>query len=497
MSGRVSRDATSRPRLAHFGNLATGGTFVACGLLVLLALRLGWIDIIPHHRELVAPDQPEPAGAPMSVELTAEKLSAAALHTTAAVVDAVQLTRPVPATITYDAGRKVPVHAPVGGVVVKVLAEPGQQVGLHQPLAELSSPEVGLARDEVLQHQADLELAKRQLAFSEQIATGVEKLLVQLRQKPMLEDLDESLANYTLGEYRETIVPAYSKFVLADRLVKSTNALEGGTLSKLLVEERRSNREVAAAQFAGACETASFRTAQELGQAKAAAEQAERHLAVAQQALANVLGPLTDMTPVTDRSRLSELVLLAPMAGRVEERSAVATLRVAAGAPLFTLADTSVLWVSAEIHERDWLALEVAMGGDIRVRIPALENAEFTARVRFVGSQIAENTRSVPLVAELPNVDGRLKPGVFAWALVPLELPRQAVVVPQGAIMRHENQALVFVPAGERTFRRVDVTLGIESRGMVEITSGLKAGDMVVDRGSFLLKSEMLLEREE
>jgi cobalt-zinc-cadmium efflux system membrane fusion protein len=313
----------------------------------------------------------------------------------------------------------------------------------------------------------------------------------------MLQDLDGWLTKHTLGAYREAIVPAYSKLVLAERLHKSTSALEGGTLSKSLVEERRSSREVAAAQFAAACETASFAALQEWGKAKATAEQAERHLAVAEQGLRNLLGPHSEMADVTSRARLSELVLLAPIAGRVEDHSAVSALRVAAGTPLFMLADTSVMWVSAEIHERDWSALEVAPGGDISVQIPALENAEFTANVRFVGSQVAADTRSVPLVADLPNADGRLKPGLFAWALVPLELPRQALVVPQGAIMRHENQPFVFVPAGERTFRRVDVALGIESRGRVEITAGLEPGNTVVDRGAFFLKSELLLERED
>jgi RND family efflux transporter MFP subunit len=496
MSARVSADATARPEVSHYANLALGSAIVACGLALLLALRLGWIDIIPSHSDVVVPDQNEPAGAPMKVQLTDEKLIAADLHTTAAILDSVQLTRPVPATITYDKARKVPIHAPVGGVVVKVLVEPGQQCDLHQPLAELSSPEVGMARDEVLQHQAELALAKQQQIYSEKIAQSVEELLAQLREKPMLQDLDEWLNKQTLGAYRETIVPAYSKLVQAERLVNSGNALVG-TLSKSLVEERRSNREVAAALFAAACENARFAAEQERGKAKAAAEQAERHLAVKEQALATLLGPHADVTGVISRTRLSELLLLAPIAGRVEEHSAVTALRVAAGAPLFMLADTSVMWVSAEIHERDWSALEVAPRGDIRVQIPALKNAEFTATVRFVGSQVAAETRSVPLVAELPNGDGRLKPGLFAWALAPLELPRQALIVPQGAIMRHENQPFVFVPAGERTFRRVDVALGIESRGRVEITAGLNAGDTVVDRGAIFLKSELLLEREE
>jgi RND family efflux transporter MFP subunit len=254
---------------------------------------------------------------------------------------------------------------------------------------------------------------------------------------------------------------------------------------------------VAAAQFSAACETARFSAAQERDKAQAAAEQADRLLAVSQQALANLLGPLADMTPVTDRQKLSELVLLAPIGGRVEERSAVAAARVAAGAPLFVLADTRALWVSAEIHERDWAALDVTPGGQIAIRVPALSETELAAKVRFVGGQVSAETRSVPLVAELPNEGGRLKPGLFAWALVPLEEPRQALVVPASAIVRNENQPFVFVPAGQRTFRRVDVAVGLESGDRVEILSGLQAGDAVVDRGAFFLKSELLLEREE
>jgi cobalt-zinc-cadmium efflux system membrane fusion protein len=117
--------------------------------------------------------------------------------------------------------------------------------------------------------------------------------------------------------------------------------------------------------------------------------------------------------------------------------------------------------------------------------------------VRYVGAQVAENTRSVPLVAELANVEGHLKPGMFVWVDVPLAQPKEALVVPTGAIVWHENQPFVFVPTGDGTFRRVDVEIGIITGDRVEITSGLKAGDTIVDRGAFFLKSELLLEREE
>lgn len=496
MNARVSFLTNAWPLVARYSNFLVGGLIVGGGLFLLLAMRLGWVDILPHDSE-VAEAAAEPAAAPTSVQLPAEKLAAADLHLTTVALAAVQESRPVPATITYDAARRVPVNSPVGGVVGKVLVDPGQLVAAQQPLAELSSPEIGLARDEVLRHQADLELAKRQLAFSEQIAKNVEELLAALGQRPKLEELEKTLDGRTLGDFREKVVGAYSKFLLAEQTVNSTDALQSGTLSKRLVEERRSSREVAAAQYSAACETTRFTAVQQRDMAKAAAEQAERLLAVAQQALANLLGPLADRTPVTDRERLSELVLLAPLAGRVEERSAVAAARVIAGAPLFILADTTTVWVSAEIHERDWAALDVAAGSEIRLRIPALNDAVVAAKVRYVGSQVGADTRSVPLVADLPNPDGRLKPGLFVWALVPLEKPRQALVVPAGAVMRHENQPFVFVPDGERTFRRVDVALGLETGEQIEVLSGLKAGDTVVDRGAFFLKSELLLEREE
>ena len=64
--------------------------------------------------------------APTSVTLPPEKFAAANLHTTIAALAPIQETRPVPATLTYDAARRVPVNAPVSGVVMKVLAEPGR-----------------------------------------------------------------------------------------------------------------------------------------------------------------------------------------------------------------------------------------------------------------------------------------------------------------------------------------------------------------------------------
>jgi cobalt-zinc-cadmium efflux system membrane fusion protein len=54
----------------------------------------------------------------------------------------------------------------------------------------------------------------------------------------------------------------------------------------------------------------------------------------------------------------------------------------------------------------------------------------------------------------------------------------------------------VFVPEGADRFRRVGVTTGIESGDFVEVTRGLTVGQQVVSQGAFVLKSELLLEKE-
>jgi cobalt-zinc-cadmium efflux system membrane fusion protein len=499
MNSPVSTSTRSWLAVSRWLNGFIALAAVVIGLLLLVALRLEWISVLPPAEHQDSPSALPPAAQPAaSVRLPPEKLASADLQLATAERRSIQPTRSVPGVIIYDAARRLVVTAPTACVVVDVLVEPGQQAAAGQPLAVLSSAEVGLARDEALRREAELSLARQQQAWAEGVADNVEQLLSLLTQKPALADVEKSFSGKVLGDYREKIVAAYSKLLLAESSVGGTESLEqAGALTRRFVDERRSDREVAAAQLAAACEMAKFSAAQERQKARAASEQAERLLAVARQSLRRLLGAAAGMTPVSDGDKLSELALLTPMAGRIEERRAVAAARVAAGEPLFIVADTSVLWVSAEIHERDWPALAVAQDGQLAVRLPALNDEELAAKVRFIGARVDPHTRSVPLVAELTNEHSRLKPGMFAWVEVPLAQPREVLVVPAGAIMRHENQPFVFVPAGPDEFRRVDVAVGLETRGGVEILAGLESGQQVVDRGAFYLKSELLLERDE
>lgn len=483
--------------VGQYSNSLIGGVIVVASMAFLAALSLGWIDILPHHSQ-ASSESPAAAAVPNTVTLTPEKLDAAKLHRTRVERQPIAPKRDVPGEINYDESRRVPQHAPVDGVVLEVLVEPAQLLTKGQPLAILSCPEIGMARDAVEKRKADLTLARRDEQRASDVARHVDELLALLQQKPKLPEVENALQDRMLGEYREKIIGAYSQLMFAERVSEASSALEGGPLSIRLIEQRKTDREQADAKYNGACEQARFSAVQDSERAKAAAQQAERLLVVAQQTLKNLLGPWAAMDEISDPGRLNELKLLAPVDGRVVERHAVQSARVSAGDPLFMVADTSTMWLSAEIHERDWSALEQVHPGDLLdVRIAALGGLTRRAKIRWVGAQVDAVKRSVPLVAELNNEDGRLKPGMFVWTSIPLEKPHEALVVPASAIMRHENQPFVFVPEGDRTFRRVEVRLGIETSERVEVLGGLAVDAEVIDQGVFFLKSELLLEREE
>ena len=317
MSARISSEAIPR-RWPAYGNLAIGAAIVVGGLALLVAMRLGWIDILPHDSERGRGDQPlAPAALPIDRAAHAREAGGSGpAHCRPPRMAPIQQTRPVPATITYDAARRVPVNSPVAGIVVKVLVEPGQQVAEHQPLAELSSPEIGLARDEVERRRADLELARKQLAFCG--ANRQERRRAAGAIGPKAEAGRPGAGARASERWANTAKKSRRLFqAAAGRSGAQLDQRAGGRHAQQAAGRRaEERREVAAAQFSAACETARFSAAHERGRLQAAAEQAERLLAVSQQALANLLGPLADRTPVTDRQKLSELVLLAPIAGQ-------------------------------------------------------------------------------------------------------------------------------------------------------------------------------------
>jgi membrane fusion protein, copper/silver efflux system len=110
------------------------------------------------------------------------------------------------------------------------------------------------------------------------------------------------------------------------------------------------------------------------------------------------------------------LTVHTPVGGTVIEKNVRDQMYVQVGDPLYTIADLSTVWLYADIYEYElpW----VAIGQRVDVTLEAAPGESFTGTVAFVEQVVREATRTVRVRVNLPNPDGRLKPGMFAHATI-------------------------------------------------------------------------------
>jgi cobalt-zinc-cadmium efflux system membrane fusion protein len=180
----------------------------------------------------------------------------------------------------------------------------------------------------------------------------------------------------------------------------------------------------------------------------------------------------------------------APVAGVVLEKHVTAGTAVTPGTPLFVVSDLTGLWAMAEVDETR-IPL-VAAGRPAKVFVAAWPDRDFEAKVTFVGDAINPKTRRVTVRCQVPNPGGLLKPEMYARVALGESAPRPMVVVPEAAIQEMDGKPCVFVAQEGGRFEKREVALGASSEGLVEVRSGVAAGERIATQGSFLLKSQVL-----
>lgn len=179
--------------------------------------------------------------------------------------------------------------------------------------------------------------------------------------------------------------------------------------------------------------------------------------------------------------------VVAPISGVITDRQVGPGQYLQAGSstPVFTLGDLSTVWLVAWVREAD--AALVHRGQRIEVRVLAFPGEVFTATLTAVAAQVDPVTRRVSVRATLPNPDGKLKPQMFATFSIITSDESVAPAVPEEAVVREGDQARVWViqPDGSLSVRFIRT--GRINDGMVEVLSGLKAGEQVVTRGSLFI----------
>jgi membrane fusion protein, copper/silver efflux system len=179
---------------------------------------------------------------------------------------------------------------------------------------------------------------------------------------------------------------------------------------------------------------------------------------------------------------------LAPQDGEILERAAVNGMRAAPGAVLFRIADHQIVWVIADIAERD-LGL-ISIGQKVSVRPRAYPNRVFSGEVALIYPHMNAQTRTARIRVELPNPDKLLRADMYADVEVATGSETPVLTVSGSAVIDSGERQVVLLDKGDGRFEPRGIKLGRCGDGRVEITQGLAEGEKVVVSANFLIDAE-------
>ncbi|UFS72227.1 efflux RND transporter periplasmic adaptor subunit [Geomonas sp. RF6] len=184
------------------------------------------------------------------------------------------------------------------------------------------------------------------------------------------------------------------------------------------------------------------------------------------------------------------LPVTSPISGIITEKHAIVGELADPTKSLFTVADLSSVWVVVDVNEKD--LAKVRRGQVATVSVGAFPDLRLKGRITYIADQVDESTHTVKARVEVANPGRKLKPEMFATvelALAPDAPP--VLAVPEDALQDLDGKKVLFIAEGDSRFAARPVQTGRSGGGMVEIVSGLEAGEKYAAKGAFILKSEV------
>lgn len=192
-----------------------------------------------------------------------------------------------------------------------------------------------------------------------------------------------------------------------------------------------------------------------------------------------------------DQHASSSILVTTPIGGILVERPVSLGQVIQPADTVGVVMDLRQVWMQVDAYERD--LAQLAIGQKVSATVPAWRERTFQGEIQAIGALVDRRSRTVKVRVVVGNDDGALKPGMFARVTLAGSKgePRQGLFAPSAAVQRDGDKAIVFVPAAEEgEFQLREVETGVSAEGWVQITRGLAAGERVVTRGAFQLKSE-------
>jgi RND family efflux transporter MFP subunit len=211
---------------------------------------------------------------------------------------------------------------------------------------------------------------------------------------------------------------------------------------------------------------------------KAGVQSAEARLSEARAAL--------NQTQIT----LEESFLKSPLTGVISKKFADEGDMVGPAGPVVAVLPMETLKFLIEVPTQ-YLATIDPNKTEIRLKVDAWPDKTFTAKVEKIYPAINPQTRTFTIELSVPNEKGAdemylLRPGMYATARVVLDRQENAVLVPADSLVRLSGKYLAY-GVENNIARRKDIEIGLWSGSMIQVKSGLKAGDQLVVNGQHKL----------
>jgi membrane fusion protein, heavy metal efflux system len=166
------------------------------------------------------------------------------------------------------------------------------------------------------------------------------------------------------------------------------------------------------------------------------------------------------------------------------KNAAAAGVTLSGSATAFMVADLTTVWVICDVYEND--ISKLALGQEAKIKVDAYPDKPLTGHISDIGPVLDPSIRTAKVRIELPN-PGMLKLGMFVTATFESKNKDKFPVVPADAVLHLHDRDWVFVPAGGKQFKRVEVTGGQtlpDNRQL--ILSGIAPGQQVVSNALLL-----------
>ncbi|HXJ23902.1 MAG TPA: efflux RND transporter periplasmic adaptor subunit [Polyangia bacterium] len=383
---------------------------------------------------------------------------------------------------------------PRSGVVAPVAVEPGR-VGLP-PAAAHNNP-IAIATAQPTRVVGDIQLVGT-VGFHEDhyavvgplVAGRVSRLCAGVGDRVKRGEVIAEIESAEVGQARAELLAASARLAAAEANLRRESELADRKIS--------SERERELAQAQSATERANVRAAamrlRAIGLSKSDVNQTGTLGGFLELPATTPLGraQLRQRDQVSRRDVAGAVAMRAPIDGTIIERKVTLGQAVERATDAFTIADTSHVWVTLDLYEKD--LFRVSVGQPVELLTESRPGETFRGRVGFIVPVIDPATRTAKVRLEFPNPNGALQSGQLVTARIRGEAGRvgsEVLAVPRSAVEQVDGKTVVFVE-NSGGFERRDVLTGRSGGEHVEIREGLHPGERVAAQGAFLLKSELL-----